>query len=147
MTAPQDDVSGGLLDQQPPRPLEPDAGAAASGVGGQHHLVELAVVHGIRGVRAPLQVMTDAAGTETGSSGVTDSGSGLLATERATMPRALEGDELEAGARRRERHVARRQRLLAGQQVGGLDVERLVLDLHERDLAVLVGEDHLARCR
>ena len=86
--------------------------------------------------------MTERAGTETGRSGRHRQGQRLAGHGQRHHPAALEGQDLEARGSLAERDVARRQRLLAGQQVAGLDEDRLVLHLHERDLAVLVGEDH-----
>ena len=62
--------------------------------------------------------MTEGAGTDTGIPGLTPSGSGLLATESATMPRPSRASDLEPGGLLAEAGCSAACRaLLAGEQV------------------------------
>ena len=71
--------------------------------------------------------MTEGAGTETGQVGRHRQRQGLAGHRERDHAAALEGQELEPVGVLAEADVARRQGLLAGQQVRGLDVDGLVL--------------------
>jgi hypothetical protein len=86
-------------------------------------------------------MITEEAGTETGSPGLDGEGQRLAGHREGDHAAPLQGHDLEAGPLASEPGVAGLQALLAGQEVGRLHEDRLVRHLHERDLALLVGED------
>ena len=71
-------------------------------------------------------MITECAGTDTGSPGLTRERQRLARDRERHHAAALEGHDLEPGGVVAEADVARLQRLLAGEQVDGLDVDRLV---------------------